>query len=189
MRLFVFLSVAVSLLMPSGAVVAQQSTPAATSQRVSIPITPGTRVRVYATTLLTPLIANFFEMRGDTAVFIENSQGRGLWAFNIDQITKLERSLGEQSGDRGLITRGALLGAAGGAALFYGFAALFEPSDSTRRFNRVATMGIGAAVGAGAGAYLYSRRTTERWGTVPVPHRVSVVPGRRGVNVGLGWAF
>ena len=44
---------------------------------------PGTRVRVHADNLVTPLVAHFLEMRGDTAVFIEDAAGpSGVWSLS-----------------------------------------------------------------------------------------------------------
>lgn len=188
MRLLAFSSLAVLLAAAPFGAAAQQVTPPATSQGPGLPILPGTRVRVSASTLLTPLVANFFEMRGDTAVFIENAQGRGIWTFHLDQITKVERSAGERRGNRQKMQRAALWGAPIGALAFWGFAALFDPSDSTRKYNRTASAGIGAVVGAGVGALVGSRATAEGWDELPIPRRMSFVPGRRG-EFAVRWGF
>ena len=189
MRPIVFVSLAVSLIAQPIAAIAQQPKPAAASQGVGLPIVPGTRVRVTANTLVAPLVANFLEMRGDTAVFIENASGRGIWTFTLDQITKLERSIGEQSRNGDYMLKSGALGAGAGAILFFGFAQIIKPSDNTRRFNKAATTGIGALLGAGVGAYIGSRRTREGWGELPLPHRMSFLPTRRGFEVGLGFDF
>lgn len=190
MRSYALFSLAVSLLAFPAATPAQQASPAAATQRVGLPILPGTRVRVTATTLVAPLIANFVEVRGDTAVFIENSAGRGLWSFTLDQITRLERSAGERSRNTDYIVKGGLLGAGAGGLLSWGFSAIANPSDSTRRFNKLATTGIGMALGAVAGAMVGSRRMRESWDPLPLPHRMSFLPSRRGgFDVGFSYSF
>ncbi|MEO7965876.1 MAG: hypothetical protein ABIT38_18350, partial [Gemmatimonadaceae bacterium] len=128
MRQLVFVSLAVSLIFHPVAAAAQQNKPAASPSRTSLPIVPGTRVRISANTLVAPLIANFLEMRADTAVFIENSSGRGIWTFTLDQITKLERSTGEQHGYRPYMLQSGAIGAGAGAVVFFGFAQLIHPS-------------------------------------------------------------
>ncbi len=171
------------------AVTAQQPKPAAASPRVGLPIVPGTRVRISANTLVAPLIANFFEMRGDTAVFIENSSGRGIWTLTLDQITKLERSAGQRSQNKDYMIKSGIVGAGAGALVGYIFARAASPSDSTQRYNKWGTTGAGAAVGAILGALVGSRFTREGWTELPLPHRMSFVPSKQGFNVGFGYDF
>lgn len=185
-----FVSLAASLLALPASTPAQQATPAAASQQAALPILPGTRVRVTAKPMVAPLIANFLEMRGDTAVFIENSAGRGLWTFTLDQITRLERSAGDRNRNTDYMVQGGLLGAGAGGLVFWGFSALVSPSDSTRRFNKAATTGVGVALGAAVGAVIGSRRMREAWDPLPLPHRLSFLPSRRGgFDVGIRLAF
>ena len=189
MRPYVLVTLAAHLLALPAVAPAQQANPAATS-RVGLPIVPGTRVRVTASTLVAPLIANFLEMRGDTAVFIENSSGRGIWTFTLDQITRLERSAGEQRRNRDYMVTGGLLGAGAGAVVFWGFASMVDPSDSTQRFNKAATTAVGAVVGGVIGTLVGSRRLREGWSPLPLPHRMSFRPSRRGgLEVGFGFDF
>jgi len=190
LRSYALFSLTVSLLAFPAATSAQQASPAATTQRVGLPILPGTRVRITATTLVAPLVANFLEMKGDTAVFIENSAGRGLWTFTLDQITRLERSAGEQRRNKDYMVTGGLLGAGAGGLLFYLFSAIADPSDSTQRFNKAATTGVGMALGAVAGTMVGARRMREGWDPLPLPHRMSFLPSRRGgLDVGFSFSF
>lgn len=153
-----------------------------------IALVPGTRVRVTATTLIAPLIANFMQTRGDTAVFIADGGGRGVWSIAISDIRQIERSSGERKTNRPYVIRGAGWGGAAGAVLGYTFAATAKPADSTRKYNRLGSLGIGAAGGAVIGALIGSRFGTERW--VPVPVRqVSITPRRNGTAVGFSFTF
>jgi hypothetical protein len=158
-------------------------------QGQSLSIAPGTRVRVSASNLLAPLVANFLQMRGDTAVFIEDAASRGVWSIQLADISRLERSDGERKGDRGNVTRGALIGAGGGLLLGFAFSATFSPSDSSKEYNRALNAAVGAAAGAVIGGLIGYRRGVERWTGVPVPRRVSVLPTRRGVGVSLAFEF
>ena len=146
----------------------------------SVPIAPGSRVRVMTATLVAPLIANFLEQRGDSLVFIEDGRGRGLWSFAISQIQTLEMTAGEAGRNKRPIAKGAAIGAGVGLALGVLFAAAAEPSDSTKEYSKVLTGAAGAAAGAGIGAYFGSRVKTERWVNVPLGRQFSFrVSGRR----------
>jgi hypothetical protein len=160
------------------------------AQSAALPVPPGTRVRVHAENLVTPLVAHFLEMRGDTAVFIEDQAGRGVWSLTLDQITKLERSAGDQRSNRNYIMRGAFIGAPVGAIAGFIFSASVHPSDTTEKYNRAPTALLGAVVGAGVGALIGTRFATEHWSNVALPRRVSVMPlSRGGVQLGLGFVF
>jgi len=125
-------------------------------------------------TLVTPLIANFLEQRGDSLVFIEEGRGRGLWSFAISQIQRLEMTAGEAGRNKKPIAKGAAIGAGVGLALGVLFAAAAEPSDSTKEYSMLLTGAAGAAAGAGIGAYLGSRVKTERWVNVPLGRQFSL---------------
>jgi hypothetical protein len=162
----------------------------ALAQSAVLPVTPGTRVRVHAANLVTPLIAHYLEMRGDTAVFIEDASGRGIWSIPVPDISQLERSAGDKRQNGPYMTKGAIIGAPIGAVIAYIFAETVQPSDSTKKYNRLPTTAVGALVGAGVGALIGTRFASEHWSNVPLPRRVSVVPLRRGgVEVGLGFRF
>ena len=181
MRLSALAFVAALSLVPVSGIHAQGTAP---------PVPPGTRVRVHADNLVTPLVAHFLEMRGDTAVFIEDAAGRGVWSLSLDQITKLERSAGDQRSNTPYIMKGALIGAPIGAVGGFIFSASFHPSDSTKKYNRFPTALVGAVVGAGVGALVGTRFASEHWSNVPLPRRVSLMPSPRGgFQVGLGFVF
>lgn len=156
--------------------------PDVNAQRPSapVPIVAGTRVRVKATSLVAPLVANFLEQRGDTLVFIEDGTGRGVWSLGIGQIERLEMTAGEAGRNKKPIAKAAAIG--GGIGLLAGviFAGVAEPSDSTREYSKPLTAAVGAAVGAGIGALIGSRVKSERWVNVPLPRQLSLVPNGRG---------
>lgn len=182
---------AFSLAAPTRSVVAQQSTPPATAPRTVLPIVPGARVKVSATTLVAPLLANYLEMKGDTAVFIESSAGRGIWTFTLDQITRIEQSQGDKKYNKGPMIKGAAIGAPIGALLFWGTTGIVNTSDSTRKFNRGATAGFGAVVGAVVGAIVGSRVPQEHWLPLPLPKKVSFNPFRKdgAMELRIGYTF
>ncbi|HEX9564526.1 MAG TPA: hypothetical protein VF981_11165 [Gemmatimonadaceae bacterium] len=145
-----------------------------------VPVTPGSRVRVSASSLVAPLVANFLEQRGDTLVFIEDGTGRHVWTFALDQVVKLETTAGETAVSRPWVLKGAAIG--GGAGLVSGlvFAASVSPSNEDRRYNKPATALVGAAIGAGIGALIGSRHKLERWTQVQLPRGLSLAPDFRG---------
>jgi tetrahydromethanopterin S-methyltransferase subunit F len=154
----------------------------------TIPITPGSRVRVKAQSMLTPLIANFLEQRGDSLVFIEEERGRGVWTFSLAQIERLETTAGNTAYDKQPIGRNALIGGGVGLGAGLVFAAVFSPSDTTKEYSRLLTGALGAGIGAGIGAYIGSRVKTERWVNVPLPRQLSLIPNRRGgFSISIGW--
>lgn len=167
---------------------AQQATAPAT-QPAGLPIVPGARVRISATTLVAPLMANYLETRGDTAVFIDAGAGRGIWTFTLDQITKLEQSRGERRFNLKPMAIWAGIGAPIGTLLVWGPTGFTSPSDSSRKYNRTATALIGAGLGAIVGAAVGSRFTEEHWMSLPLPRRVSINPFRRGGGVDVGFSF
>lgn len=165
-----------------------QQTPATTPRTNALPIVPGARVRISATTLVAPLLANFLEMKGDTAVFIEAAAGRGIWTFPVDQITKLEVSRGDQRFNKRPMVKATLIGAGAGALAFWGVTGLYHPSDSGKKFNRTATAGAGLVVGGIVGAIIGSRAASEHFMNLPLPNRVSFNPFRR-EGMEFGWSF
>lgn len=150
----------------------------------SVPVVPGSRVRVKTTSLVAPLIANFLEQRGDTLVFIDEGQGRGVWSFDIGQIQKLEMTAGDVGRNTRPIAKGAGIGAGVGLVLGVLFAAVAEPSDSTKEYSRILTGLVGASAGAGVGAYFGSRVKTEGWVNIPLPRQLSLRWSPRG-GVGI----
>lgn len=187
--LFAAALLAIALGAPLVPASAQQATPPAASPTTVLPIVPGARVKVSATTLVAPLLANYLEMKGDTAVFIESSAGRGIWTFTLDQITKIEQSQGDKRYNKGPMLKGAAIGVPIGALLFWGTTGIIGTSDSTRKFNRGATAGVGAVVGAAVGAIIGSRVPQEHWLPLPLPKKVSFNPFRRDGGMEFRVAF
>jgi hypothetical protein len=169
---------------------AQQPTPPAAQTVSALPIVPGARVKVSASTLVSPLLANYLEMKADTAVFIEAAAGRGIWTFTLDQITKIEQSQGDKKFNRMPMLKGAGIGVPIGALLLWGTTGIIKTSDSTEKFNRTGTAFFGAAVGAVVGALVGSQFPQESWMALPLPKRVSFNPFRRdGMAISLGFTF
>lgn len=190
MRLNVFIyslavPIAAACATPAAARAQQQPPPSTQSE---LPIAPGTRVRVTADNLVTPLIANFLELRGDTLILFEEGAGRGIWSVALGQVQRLEATAGDRGLHRPYIVRGALVGAGAGAIAGLVFASALEPSDPDREYSRPLTGLVGAAVGAGIGALIGSRFTTEAWMPVPLPRGLSLRPGRAGL-LGLTVVF
>lgn len=183
--LVVTASLVAALAAPLHAARAQQASTAPSS----LPIVPGARVRISATTLVAPLLANYLETKGDTAVFIEAGAGRGIWTFTLDQLTKIEQSAGDRRFNKRPMLIYAAIGAPVGALVIWGPTGLISPSDSTRKFNRTGTALAGAALGAVVGALIGSRVTEEHWMSLPLPRRVSFNPFRRDGRVDVGWSF
>jgi hypothetical protein len=156
------------------------------AQQVSL--APGSRVRVQATTMVAPLVANFLEQRADTLVFIEDGTGRGVWSFAIDQIQRLERTAGEGTRNRAPTARGAMIGAGAGLVVGLVFASAFEPSNEERQYNRPLTGLIGAGIGGAVGAWIGSRMRAEQWVNVSLPGRLSLIPDFRG-GLHVGFSF
>ncbi len=161
------------------------------AQGPAINVVPGTRVRVTAANQVAPLIANFMQMRGDTAVFIEEGAGRGIWSLYVGDIRKLEESSGERLTNRPYVLRGAAIGGGGGLLLGLVLANNLKPSDSGRKYNKVGNGAVGALLGAAIGAGIGSRFATENWTDVPL-RRVSLAPfgpGGRGLTAAFSLAF
>lgn len=185
MRLFVstVLLATAATLVPALELDAQTPAPAQ-----SIGVAPGTRVRVRAPNLVAPLIANFLNLTADTAVFIEDAAGRGIWSIRVNEISRLERSDGEKRMNAPYMLRGGLMGAGIGAATGLLFAATFKPSDDKKKYDRLTTGLVGAGAGAVVGVLLGGRVVKEKWVEVPL-RRFSVAPTKRGVSVGAGFDF
>lgn len=159
----------------------------ASSNSSGVSVQPGSRVRVHSVTLVSPLIANFLEQRGDTLVFIEDGTGRGVWSFSLAQIDKLEITGGRTGRSSSAIKKGAIIGAGIGLAAGLLFANTFDPSDPTRDFDAGPTGIVGAAAGAGLGVFIGSRISTERWVNIPLPQRMSFAPNGRGLTLSFSF--
>ena len=160
---------------------------AAQTSNATIGVPPGTRVRVTTPTMVSPLIANFLEQRGDTLVFIENERGRGVWSFGLAQIDRLETTAGETGRSRSAMKKGAIIGGIAGLATGIIFAATFDPSGDNRKYSRVQTGIVAGVAGAGFGFFIGSLVSTERWVSVPLPKQLTNVPTvGAGFKVGFG---
>jgi hypothetical protein len=161
------------------------------AQQATLDVLPGTRVRVTASNLVAPLVASFLQQRGDTALFIEDGAGRGIWTINVAQITRLERSNGEQRSNRPKVIRGAIIGGTVGLGGGLLFAATAKPSDPTKTYDRLLTGGVGLVVGGAIGAFIGTRFAQERWTNIPLPSRASLTPMSRngGLRVSLSYPF
>lgn len=166
-------------LAPMVAARAQQSAP-------TLPVAPGSRVRVSAANLVKPIVASFLQQRGDSAVFIEDAAGRGIWTIPIGDITKLERSNGERKTNTPYIVRGAVVG--GGAGVIGGLvlAATLSP-DQGKKYSRGLSAGLGALIGGLIGGGLGSRIGAENWMPVTLPRRMAF--GGQPNGLGLRFTF
>ena len=160
---------------------------AQTASNATIGVQPGSRVRVTTPTMVSPLIANFLEQRGDTLVFIENEKGRGVWSFGVAQIDRLETTAGETGRSKSAMKKGAIIGGIAGLATGILFAATFDPSGDNRKYSRMQTGIVAGLAGAGFGFLIGSFVSTERWVNVPLPKQLTNVPTMSpGLRVGFG---
>lgn len=151
-------------------------------------LTPGTRVRVRSSELVAPIIGSYQGMRRDTLVLIEDGQGAKVWTFNSSAVDRVEVSAGMQGGNRGPMTKWALIGATIGGGLGLITAVTLENSTDSRYNEAMSTL-LGAVMGGGIGAFYGSRKLEEHWAAVPLPGRIGVAPSRTGVRIGLAAAF
>lgn len=163
------------------------------AQAPSLNIVPGTRVRVTSANQVAPLVANFMSQRGDTAMFIEEGSGRGIWSIQIGDIRKIEQSAGEQRSNRPHMVRGAAVGGVVGLVGGIAFSNSAKPSTEGREYNKWGTASVTAILGAGLGAAIGTRFATEKWTEVPI-RRVALGPmfgpsGARGIRASVSLAF
>ena len=158
---------------------------AAQRRSSTVPVPPGSRVRVKAPNLVAPLVANFLEQRGDTLVFIEDGRGRGVWSFSVGQIERLEMTAGEAGRNTAPIAKGAAIGAGVGLVVGVLFASMAEPSDDSRKYSQFLTGVLGAGIGGGIGAYFGSRVKTEHWVEVPLNRRLSLRTNGLGLAISI----
>lgn len=169
------------------AVVAPMSL-ASAQPRATLPVSPGARVRVSAPSLVSPVVANFLEVRGDTVILMDDNAGRGVWQIPASSVTKVEVYRGKKLGGSRLFWPMVGVGA-GVGALFTGvFTKNNKPDDTTQQYNLFGSVLIGAAGGAAVGALVGYLIPTDNWESVGTP-RLSVVPGVRGASVGLAFRF
>lgn len=167
----------------AGAIAAQSS------PTLVLPVPPGARVRVTAASLVSPLIANYLEMRADTVVLVEDRAGQGLWSIPYSELRTLHLSVGQKRNHRPYMLKGAALG--GGAGFLVGVltAASFQPSDTSKKFKRVTTGLVLGTIGAGIGAFVGSRFSVENWSPITLPRRLSLVPAAHGAALRVDVLF
>lgn len=151
-------------------------------------LTPGTRVRVKSSQVVTPVIGSYQGMRRDTVVVIEEGASAQVWTFTASSVDRIEVSAGMKGGNRAPTTRWALIGAGIGAATGI-LAAVVLESNSSSQYNAWLSGAVGAAIGGGIGAAYGFRQLEEHWTAVPVPRRVGISPSPRGFRVGLSATF
>ena len=151
-------------------------------------LAPGTRVRVKSPTVVAPVTGILQAMHRDTVVVIEDSQAAQIWTFTPATMDQLEVSVGMKKGNRGPTVKWTLIGMGTGFAVGWLVAAIIEESGDTD-YNEAASAGVGAAAGAAAGAVYGYRKLEEHWAAVSLPHRVGVIPTRRGVRLSYSISF
>ena len=145
-------------------------------------LTLGTRVRVKSSEVVAPIIGNYQGMRRDSLVIIEDGAAGQLWSFATSTVDQLEVTAGMKGGNRGPITKWALIGAPAGAFGGWLVAVILE-GTSDNEYDELLSAVIGAGVGAAAGAAYGYRFKEEHWTAVPPPWRVGLVPSRNGVRL------
>ncbi|MGQ0640203.1 MAG: hypothetical protein ACT4P6_05430 [Gemmatimonadaceae bacterium] len=154
-----------------------------------LPVPPGARVRVTAPSLVSPLIANYLEMRGDTVVLVEDRAGRGLWSIPYSEIRLLQLSVGQKHNHTPYIIKGAAIGGAAGFGLGLIFAASIQPSDTSKKFKRITTGAAVGAISAVIGGIVGSRFSAENWSPINLPRRLTFVPSPNGAGIRIELAF
>jgi hypothetical protein len=151
-------------------------------------VAPGSRVRVTAAGQVAPIVGTYQTLRADTVVVIEDGTAAKIWGFKTSSISRLEESVGMKGHNRGPMTRWALIGAGGGAALGWLTAVGLEGATDDQ-YSDFLSAAVGAGLGAVAGAVYGSRVLEENWRTVSVPRRVGFLPTRDGFRVGFSASF
>lgn len=166
-----------ALLLIGTTAAAQTASPQTPATQTQLPLVPGMRVRITATNLVAPLIANYLEASADTLKFVE---GRGVWSLTLDQITKLEVTLGEKTRHREYVVKYGAIGAGVGAVLFGFYASNNHPGDQSKDYSLIGTAALGAGVGGLVGGYLGSRASAEKWRAVSLPKKLAFGPDATG---------
>ena len=175
-RSFVSTALVVLALAPVATLVAQEPGP---------PLEPGARVRVTAPDLgIEKQQATFQALRGDRLVVMADST----MYYALGSITRFDVYRGRKSHWKTGLAVGAVLGAIAGGAAGYASEAIRYESDFAApvALGALAGAAVVGALGAGVGATM----KTDRWEEVPLDQlRVSVVPRRDGVALGISVAF
>jgi hypothetical protein len=167
-----------------GSMVAAQSSPT-----LVLPVPPGARIRVTASSLVGPLIANYLEMRADTVVLVEERAGQGLWSIPFSELRTLHLSVGQKQYHGPYMFTGAAVGGGAGFVIGTLLASTLQPSDTSKKFKRITTGLVGAGIGAALGAFVGSRFSVENWSPITLPRRVTLVPSARGASLRVDVLF
>ena len=175
-RLLASVALAILALSPFANLAAQEPAP---------PLDPGARVRVTAPGLgIEKQQATFQALRGDTLVVMADST----MYCPLGSVTRFDVYRGRKSHWKTGLAVGAVLGAIAGGAAGYASEAIRYESDFAApvALGALAGAAVVGALGAGVGATM----KTDRWEEVPLDQlRVSVVPRRDGVALGISVAF
>jgi len=162
------------------------SAPRLDAQTMSV----GTRVRVKGSDYVVPVVGNVQTIRNDTLLLLEEGQGAQLWRFPIGDIRSVEESAGIVRNNLGKMKKWGLIGGsigAGGSLLVD--VILNRKAAPGYRYSYTKGFLAGGLLGGAVGAALGARIPVERWRSVPVPRRISVIPMRGGMSVDLGFGF
>ena len=110
-------------------------------------LAPGTRVRVKSSQVVAWIVGSYQGMRRDTLVVIEEGEGAKVWTFNSSAVDRVEISAGMQGGNRGPMTRWALIGAGIGGGIGLITAVTLENSTNSRYNEALSTL-LGAVMSA-----------------------------------------
>ena len=154
-----------------------------------LPVPPGARVRVTAASLVSPLMANYLEMRADTVVLVDDRAGQGLWSIPYSELRSLHLSVGQKKYHAPYMLRGAAVGGGAGFVIGALLASTISPSDTSKKFKRVTTGLVGAGIGAALGTLVGSRFSVENWSPITLPRRLSLVPSAHGAALRVDVLF
>ena len=177
---YLALLAALGTLAPIRVTAAQSTTP----QTLSL----GTRIRVTSNQMVAPIVGTYQGMRRDTLLLIEDGTGAKVWAFNTTAVSQVETSIGMKGGNRDPMIRWGLIGAGLGGGIAFITSVSLE-NNTGQQYNQLLSTLVGAAMGAGLGAFYGSRKLAEHWAPIPMPQHVGVVPTARGLRVAFSSSF
>ena len=182
------------LVVPFQTLLAQQQPPIQPGERVRArqECTEGyTRTSTDLTTICPTYVGVLIALARDS-VELDIGDRNGHASLPLESLAQCEVSRGRHRSTVGAIGFGTL-GLVGGAALGFGIGAAVATSSDCYEMDCIVAPAIGFLVGAPIGlisGVVYGARVRERWEDVPLDRlRVSVVPQRGGLTVGLRIAF
>jgi hypothetical protein len=131
------------------------------------PVQAGSRVRVTARQLVVPVIGSFQTVRRDTIVVLEEGVSASIWNVPVANVQRFELSAGIRGGDGGRAVKFALWGGVSGAALGLLTSVILQNSTGDR-YDKGASAGVGAGVGALILGLVGYRHAHEEWTLVPL---------------------